>query len=256
MQNQNFENNQIPNVPNVPNEPNAAPFPAYDPNAAYPAAIPTPEQSAIASEYNAKGKRKKKGLIITLSIIAAVIVSIAVIGIIGDNLGGDNDNNPTLITEDMRPAAEHNPEEYANIFGDTGIVHSETFVGMGTETESYAKRNDYGRIECVDFAHVNGAVKQYIETVYEPCFGASEESIEAYINDCKAELAKYEKYDFITVTYDVSDEYVTVKTRYKELDKKENLKALFELGIMDVEADVMSMLASENNILKEGYIKK
>ena len=142
---------------------------------------------------------------------------------------------------------------YEAVFEDSNIVHFEFFFGM--DTNNYAKKLDTGVIYCADYGYKNGIVKKWVETVYVPLTGVSNDQKNQLENQFKTQYASLDALNCCSVKYETSANYFTVKITFTDVDKPENYKELFNAKLSNTNS-VISMSLTEKNLLDTGLVKK
>ena len=142
---------------------------------------------------------------------------------------------------------------YDAIFDDTNIVHFQTFFGM--ETASFASKQAGNIICCADYGYKNDVVKQWVETLYVPVTGLSEDGKTQLETSLKTQYATFESLSCCTVEYKMGTNYLTVKFTYSNVDQAAKYNELYNAGILTTNSNI-SISATESTLLKQGFVKK
>ena len=212
-----------------------------------------------------KKSNKAVGIIITI----AVVICAALIGkfVIAPSLTSDsnNDDSYTGYTSSQYVLPQQSTESsseitvsssssaYDEIFNDTNIVHFQSFFGM--DTASFASKQAGNIICCSDYGYKNDVVKQWVETVYVPVTGLTEDRKNQLQNTLKSEYSKFESLSCCTVDYTMGTNYLTIKFTYSDVDQPAQLNELYNAGILTTNTYI-SMSATENTLLGQGFVKK
>lgn len=142
---------------------------------------------------------------------------------------------------------------YEDVLAELGIVHMETFFGL--ETASYVGIVS-GIVDCQDYGYEGDVVKKMVQTSYVSIAGYSDADKKTLEDAMKSAFSAYEAIDCVTVTYDMGTNYFKIKVVCVDLDKPENVSALFSAGVITNDVDVISMSESDAEFIKLGYVKK
>ena len=192
-------------------------------------------------------------LLATLMLCAAL----AGCGGSGSSSGGSsyipNITNPT--TEPTTEATV-NPE-YEDIFLSRYIVDMPPFFIM-MDSAAYASVDDEGMIEKLEYGYKDDIVKEMINTLYYPVAEMTEDQKTQLDTGVKEALASYTDLSFCTSSYDMGNNYYTVKLQFSNLDNIDNVKALQDLGLVtgDATTGLISMEQTDSNMIAAGYIKR
>lgn len=245
---------------------------------AAPAAAASEPQAAPSYEtYNAAAspaedpvKKPKKGLSKAAKVIIVIAVLLVASGIgkaistvFVNSTQNDNETLPVITTQgntlfgddDSTEAAEEetdNPAYFA-VLNEAYIVHFVPFFGL--ESESFVTTLENDIIYCLDFGYKNDTIKQWVETLYVPISGNSEEETDAVENNLRANFAAFDAYDCCTVEYNRGTSLLTVTITFNDVDTYDTYSALHELGLTDTKTQ-LSMNETIKNFLAQGYIQK
>lgn len=253
---------------------------------AAPAAAASEPQAAPSYEtYNAAAspaedpvKKPKKGLSKAAKVIIVIAVLIVASGIgkaistvfvnstqndnetlpvittQGNTLFGGDDSTEAAAPETTEAAAEEtdNPAYFA-VLNEAYIVHFVPFFGL--ESESFVTTLENDIIYCLDFGYKNDTIKQWVETLYVPISGNSEEETDAVENNLRANFAAFDAYDCCTVEYNRGTSLLTVTITFNDVDTYDTYSALHELGLTETKTQ-LSMNETIKNFLAQGYIQK
>ena len=222
------------------------------------------QQPVQAPVQQPKKSNKAVGIIITI----VVVICATLIGkfVIAPSLtsNSNNDDSYTGYTSSQYVQPQQSTETsseitvssstsaYDEIFNDTNIVHFQTFFGMDNASYAYETA---GIISCRDYGYKNDIVKQWIETLYVPVTGLSEDRKAQLQSSLEAEYATYNELSCCTVEYKMGTNYLTVKFTYSNVDQAAQYNELYNAGLMDTNAQI-SMSATEQVMLSKGYVKK
>ena len=241
-------------------------------------AVPVQQSAPIQQPVQVPVQQPKKsnkavGIIITI----AVVICAALIGkfVIAPSLTSDSNKNdsytgytssqyvqPQQSTESnseapINPSSSASTNQsssaYDAIFENTYIVHFQTFFGM--DTASFASKQAGDIIYCSDYGYKNDVVKQWIETLYVPVEGLSENGKSQLQNSLKDQYANFEALSCCKVEYEIGTNYLTVKFTYSDVDQAAQLNELYNAGILTTNTYI-SMSATENTLLGQGFVKK
>ena len=154
----------------------------------------------------------------------------------------------TITTESANSGAS-----YEDYLAEAGIVHLETFLGM--ESASYVSVVN-GIVDCQDYGYEDDVVKQMVQTMYISVVGYSDDNKTALEDSMKTAFATYEAVDCVTVTYDMGNTHFKVRVLYDELDKAENVSALYAAGLITETSTFISMSKTDSELAGLGYTKK
>ena len=230
------------------------------------------QQPVQAPVQQPKKSNKAVGIIITI----VVVICATLIGkfVIAPSLTSNSNNDdsytgytssqyvqPQQSTESSSEApinpsssasTNQSSSAYDAIFENTYIVHFQTFFGMDNASYAYETA---GIISCRDYGYKNDIVKQWIETLYVPVTGLSEDGKAQLQSSLEAEYATYNELSCCTVEYKMGTNYLTVKFTYSNVDQAAQYNELYNAGLMDTNAQI-SMSATEQVMLSKGYVKK
>lgn len=219
------------------------------PAAAQPAAQPKTAAPRNAAEQPA-GKKKKPNILLILIVVGiCFIIGRAMGGSMADSYN-DNSGSETLASSDG--------VEYAKIFSDRYIVTAPAFFGT-LDAVAYASVDADGYIDHLQFGYQGDTIVQMVETVYIPVEGWSDEDKQALDSNCRANYAAAEALSFVSISYNIGYSYYSMTVTIRDLDQSENLQSAVSAGLLtltDNSATVMSMSATEEGLLAQGYVKK
>lgn len=246
--------------------------------AAEPTPEPTPEPQqqyhyeAPKNAINdiAKKDKKKKNVIL---IVCIVIVVLAFIGKMAQGSGESKDDTASapdpIVTdttaEPSEPEVSDEPTvdeadnaDYIKIFRDRNIVNTPP-VFMAKNTASFAKVEDDGSVDCLQFGYdENDIISDFEQTKYVDISGMSDSERAEMDQNVKAKLVDFEGLDFVKAEGNISSNYYILYCKISKLDDENNLATAKARGLVDTTGSgkYISMAITENNLLGEGYIKK
>lgn len=142
---------------------------------------------------------------------------------------------------------------YQAVFDGTYIIHFQSFFNM--ETASYASKQDNGIIACADYGYEDDVVKNWVETLYIPVSEFTDTEKAELESAMKSLYAPFEEIACCTVNYSMGANYYTVTFKYSNVDQAENYGALYDANILTANTHI-SMTATENQLLADGFVKK
>jgi len=160
------------------------------------------------------------------------------------------------ITEEIVEDPEEEPSvsPYDAVFEGTSIVHYKQFFGL--ETKNYACIDSNGNISCYDYGCEDDVIKEWVETIYMPVSSYSDSEKEALESEIKSNMEYYiEALPFMTVSYNMGENFFKLSCTYKDLDNPENCTALYNVGLL-TKNTFASMSVTEKDLLAQGYVKK
>lgn len=238
----------------VDNKPQEAPKPQ-----------PTPSQTTNTTTKT-KSKTKSKKPIKIGPIVIIIIFVFVLMGIIGgrmeeernsDQYNGDYtyDELDQLTTDDILDSAA-----YTSVFTDRGIYDESALAGYGLSSGEFVLVDEtQGMIDKQELGYKDDTVEVFVETVYYPVSSYSSDEKAQLLDLFKSEFAVGETLDFVTITYDMDDNYLKVKILMEDMDKGKNVQAAADAGLIqisDTGATSLSYTVSKDGLLASGYIKK
>lgn len=232
-----------------------------------PQATPNPQpKPSQTTNTTTKTKTKSKKPIKIGPIIIIIIFVFVLIGIIGgriqeernsDQYNGDYtyDELDQLTTDDILDSAA-----YTSVFTDRGIYDESALAGYGLSSGEFVLVDEtQGMIDKQELGYKDDTVEVFVETVYYPVSSYSSDEKTQLLDAFKSEFAVGEALDFVTITYDMDDNYLKVKILMEDMDKGKNVQAAADAGLIqisDTGATSLSYSVSRDGLLAAGYIKK
>lgn len=142
---------------------------------------------------------------------------------------------------------------YEDVLAELGIVHMETFMGL--ETASYVGIVS-GMVDCQDYGYEGDIVKEMVQTTYVSVAGYTDTDKKALEDAMKSAFSAYEAIDCVTVSYDMGTNYFKIRVVADDLDKSENVTALYSAGLITDSGEVISISQNDVALLQLGYVKK
>lgn len=149
-----------------------------------------------------------------------------------------------------------NREEYNRVFWNRHIVHSSALFPNLDDAAFVVADDEIGMVHCMEFGYSGDIVMAMTETAYFPLEGYTEEERVRLIKGMRESYAKYGGYDFCTVNSWETDSYYAVQLEYSDLDKPETQQKMIEWGMLEENAEYVSMEKTEENLLSQGYVKE
>lgn len=228
------------------------------------AAQPESKSQPVQRTHQKPRTKKKKGKLPVLGVLLIALAAF-MIGkfVIAPSFVSDSDAGSYSDSQTVQPqqsaSSDSNADNtaanpaYEAIFNDAYIVHFQMFFNM--EMESFALKQEDGIICCADYGYKDDVVKQWVETIYIPVSEYSDSQKAELENTMKLEFTAVEALSCCTVTYKMSANYFTITCTYADVDKSENYAELYNAGILQANSFI-SMSATENNLVSQGFTKK
>nr|WP_296010830.1 zinc ribbon domain-containing protein [uncultured Blautia sp.] len=166
---------------------------------------------------------------------------------------GDAGSSTTATTE----VKADNPE-YMKIFSDRNIV-AMPLLAIGQDVASFAKVEEDGTVDSLEFGYKDDLVSTLKQTRYVDITEVTESQRQSFDAEMKEKFAKYmEELGFLTFDSNIGETYYRVSYELQNLDDAEVLKAAEEKGLIELTGTggLMSMTATESNLLAQGYVKQ
>ncbi|MBQ8539269.1 MAG: zinc-ribbon domain-containing protein [Ruminococcus sp.] len=237
----------------------------------------TAPQYAGSVPYNAnlnpqppvKPKKTSTGCIvgIIIGIVVFVIAIVTITGILGFVVAKDVMNDTVSDFSSYSDFSDYTTDYEFDDDVVTGLTYEEIFetnyivevpaVFLTEETCSLAYAEPDGYVEKSEYGFENDVIIEMVDTYYFPIDGYTKEEADAYATLTKGEFKAEESLSFCTVTYSQTADYFIATVKYKDVDDKKNLKAMYEAGLLDDgDIDYLSMEETEINYLADGFVKK
>ena len=217
-----------------------------------------------------QAKKTSTGCIV--AIIVAIVLGLALIVGIGTMaiiFYGASQQAPTSISNDISFADDSEVSDSSDLDADvvTGLTYEEVFSSnyiveapalfRTAETCSFAYAETDGYVEKSEYGYEDDVIMEMVDTYYFPLGDYTQEEADAYATLMKSDFSAEESLDFCTVTYSTTNNYFIATVKYTDVDDKENLKEMQNVGLLDEgDFDYLSMEETEKNYLEIGFVKK
>ncbi len=214
-----------------------------------------PQQAAKPTAAATAGKKKKANWLL-------ILIVVAVVWLIGKSIGSsmaedayqdsNSSSNSSFDTSKSSSAA------YDRIFSERYIVKMEPLL-IGEETASFAKVDGANDVLCYDFGYKGDVVCTYVEYAYYDITSLSDAQKDALAETLKQFHDTYNgAKDFITVNYNLGATFYSISIQIRNLDDSSTLSYVVSEGLitLEEEADLISMSATQESLLAQGFTQK
>lgn len=211
-----------------------------------------------ASGTAKKAPKDKKKILISLGVMLCAFL-IGKFIIAPSMLSAPKDNTTTTNSIDFSAnidatVTDVNPD-YQAILNEEFIVHFPPFFSM-MDTTSLIMKTDDGVICCADYGHKDDVIKQWVETMYVPLDGYTEDQKATVQDSMKEKFASIEAFSFCTVEYTMLNNCLKIACTYSNADDPATLKEMYNAGVTTVSDGFLSMNMTEDTLISQGFIKK
>lgn len=215
-----------------------------------------------------KEKKKKNPLIVIAAVAGAVFVGQMAGKMMSksylDARNSGSKGTSSTVSDTNVPASVPKPDnpEYMKIFSERNIVKGIYMVVM-KDTASFAKVDEEGMIDCMDFAYKDDIVSDFQQTLYIDISGTPESDVQALDAEMTGRIENLsgQLLESGVVSYEsnIGANYYRISYEVTDLDDPEILKLAKENGLLTTDEEKgksLSMAATETNMIAQGYVKK
>ena len=194
----------------------------------------------------AEQKKTKSPWTIAAGIVAGIAAFAIAFTVFSGGTGGKSGKTPE------QPALP-NPA-YEAVFTERGIV--DTPSTFSTKHSSHFVSDDGGEVvEKLEFGYEKDLITEMVDVLYYSLEGRSETERQLIDEVLRGAFGPLNAHDFVTVRFEMQEDYYVITVKARELDEEENVKILKEAGF-EMEGTLLSMKATEEALLDNGYIKR
>lgn len=163
---------------------------------------------------------------------------------------------------DVEPSSATPSSEFSQVFWENGINTPDSdFAGQGLDTVSYAIAYDNGVVENLEYVYEDGCVLAYIDTMFVPVFGQTEEYKAALDESVRTNLAQLTSLSFCQLSSYEDNGFYVYKLIYTDLDQKENVRQLSKTDVVilpegETSMEKIGIRFTEDSLLASGYVKR
>lgn len=234
--------------------------------------IDDPTESASGARQTASGGAQNQGKKkLPLWLIAVIGVAAFLIGksvIAPSMLSGHQEPEETgsrfvietpgtvSINEDYDSSVSVSNSAFDEIFSSNYIVRADALF-LGLDSAAFALESE-GMIDCMEFGYQDDMICEMVETIYLDISAMSDEERSATDSQMRDAFSSWEACGFCEVSYDLGNSWYIVSIKLHDLDQSDVVKTAAENGMLTLsdDAEWLSISATEESLLDQGYVKK
>lgn len=145
---------------------------------------------------------------------------------------------------------------FDEIFSSNYIVRADALF-LGLDSAAFAKESD-GMIDCMEFGYKDDMICEMVETIYVDISGMSSDEQALTDSQMRDAFSSWEACGFCEVSYHQGSSWYTVTITLHDLDQSSVVKTAAENGMLALsyDADWLSISATEEDLLAQGYVRK
>lgn len=214
---------------------------------------PVNQNGPMPNVQNKPPKKNNRVAAIVVGVIAFVVFFGIAFTMSGGSSGGSSSGGSTPTTQSTTKLPN---SEYMSIFTERNIVEPiDMFFGL--ESTAFAKVGEDGIVEKMALGYDGDTVKEMHDIVYLSVADYTDEQKVAFEEQIRKAYAKFEKHEFCTIVYTPSSNYLMVNITFKDVDNKDNIAILEQLGmIAQSDVDEISVVKTRENLIAGGFVEK